>query len=282
MNKRSLVELTKYSHVDAQLDLLNGLNQGKDVIGQSDLKPDSSQTNEREFSGSLKIPEMLLILDTETTGLDSDKDQCLEVGGVLFNVPNRSILAQQSFLMPVESNEAEFINHIPAHVSRIKQPFREALVYLESLIDISDVLVAHNAEFDRKWFGKNYLPSVQKPWLCSMEDISWPSERNLRFRPSVRDLALAYEIPVWSAHRALTDCIYLAEVFRRCSDLEDLLLKGLEPRKLMRAKVSFEQRHLAKEAGFRWNDLIPGAWSRRLSAREASNLKFPVIVESSP
>ena len=92
----------------------------------------------------------------------------------------------------------------------------------------------------------------------------------------MRDLALAYEIPVWAAHRALTDCIYLAEVFRRCDDLEGLLRLGLEPRQLMRARVSYDDRHLAKEAGFRWNDPVKGAWCRRLSEREAAALDFPV------
>ena len=45
----------------------------------------------------------------------------------------------------------------------------------------------------------------------------------------------------------------------------------------MRAQVSFEQRHLAREAGFRWNDPVAGAWTRRLSAREAQALDFPVV-----
>ena len=45
----------------------------------------------------------------------------------------------------------------------------------------------------------------------------------------------------------------------------------------MRALVSYDERHLAKEAGFRWNDPIRGAWTRRLSQREIDNLSFPVL-----
>ncbi len=109
-----------------------------------------------------------------------------------------------------------------------------------------------------------------------MEDISWPKELHLKPRPSVRDLALAYEIPVWSAHRALTDCIYLAEVLRRCPDLEILLEQGLEPKRLMRALVTYEERNLAKQAGFRWNEPVRGAWTRRISDREITSLPFEV------
>ena len=234
-------------------------------------------------SNSLPVPNSLLIIDTETSGLEPEQDHCLEVGSILFSVPERAVLAQQSFLLPVTSNAAEPINRIPASVTRLPQPWRQALDYLASLIDSADVLVAHNAAFDRQWFGRGSLPAVQQPWLCTMEDIRWPAERQLRSRPSVRDLALAYEIPVWAAHRALSDCTYLAEVFRRCENLEDLLMKGLEPRRLMRAQVSYDNRQLAKDAGFRWNDPVKGAWTRRLSEREASELAFSVVaVETLP
>jgi DNA polymerase-3 subunit epsilon len=84
-------------------------------------------------------------------------------------------------------------------------------------------------------------------------------------------------VPVWAAHRALTDCTYLAQVFERCGDLDALLLEGLEPRQLYRACLSYAERHQAREAGFRWNDPVAGAWSRRLSERELESLPFAVI-----
>ena len=221
-------------------------------------------------------PKNILILDTETTGLDSENDDCLEVGSILFNVKTRSVLAQQSFLLPVEKNNAEKINNIPAEITRLPQPLFEAIKYFESLVEVSDAIVAHNAEFDKKWFGLNKLPQIEKYWICSMDDITWPADRQLKTRPSVRDLALAYGVPVWNAHRALTDCIYLAEVFKRCSELEKLLIRALEPKVLFRAEITYEERHLAKNAGFRWNDPIKGAWSRKMSRREMARLEFPV------
>ena len=223
-------------------------------------------------------PTSLLILDTETSGLDPAAHACLELGAILFDVASRSVLAQQSFLLPVDTNAAEAINRIPAAVTRLPQPWSEGLRWFQHLVEAADVLVAHNAAFDRQWFGRGALPPLERPWLCSMEDIRWPADRQLRSRPSVRDLALAYGVPVWAAHRALTDCIYLAEVFARCDDLETLLKRGLEPRRLVRARVSYEERHQAKEAGFRWNDPIKGAWTRRLSERECAELTFPVVV----
>ena len=78
-----------------------------------------------------------------------------------------------------------------------------------------------------------------------------------------------------AAHRALTDCIYIAQVFERCDDLEALLLEALEPRQLYQAQVSYAQRQLAKDAGFRWNEPIKGAWTRRLSQRQLQTLELP-------
>ncbi len=221
-------------------------------------------------------PEMLLILDTETTGLDPREDKCLEVGAILFHVQSRSVIAQNSFLIPVSSNSAEQINSIPPQITQLPQPWKEGLKYFEALLDSADCVLAHNAEFDKNWFGIAPLPEVFKPWICSMDDIEWSPNLQLKGRPSVKDLALAHEVPVWSAHRALTDCIYLAEVLRRCKDLETLLIHALQPKRLIKAMVSYEERHLAKNAGFRWNEPIRGAWTRRLSEREISKLSFPV------
>ncbi|MGA0385425.1 MAG: 3'-5' exonuclease [Vulcanococcus sp.] len=222
-------------------------------------------------------PELLLILDTETTGLSPAEHRCIEVGAVLFSVPDRSVLSQVSFLMPCTSNAAEAVNGIAPALTQRPQPWQAGLACFEAMVEAADVLLAHNAAFDQQWFGLGSLPALSKPWLCSMEDIRWPQERQLRSTPSVRDLALAYGVPVWAAHRALTDCIYLAQVFERCEDLEDLLLQAMEPRRLYRARLSYEERHKAREAGFRWNQPVSGAWSRRLSDREVALLPFPVV-----
>ncbi len=259
-------------HLEVPSVFLNDAQESKQISVPTTTVVEESHGN---LSGK---PNNILILDTETTGLDPNKSLCMEVGVILFNVSNRSVLSQQSFLLPVETNEAEDINNIPAEITRLNQPWKEGIKFFEALLDQCDAVVAHNASFDRQWFGKGLLPAINKPWICTMEDISWPAKKRLSKRPSVRDLAIAYGIPVWNAHRALTDCIYLAEVLLRCDDLEELLTLGLEPRRLMKAEVSYERRHLAKEAGFRWNDPIKGAWTRRLSEREALELEFKVAL----
>ena len=222
--------------------------------------------------------EKILIIDTETTGLDENKDEVIEIGCILFHVSSRSVLSQVSFLFPVRNNEAEYVNGISAEVTNIDQPWQDGLNFFLKLVDYSDLIVAHNVEFDRKWFGKGRLPKLEKNWICSLEDINWTFQKSLKSRPSVTDLALSFSIPVWNLHRALSDCFYISEVFKKCDNLEELLLKATEPRFLYKALVSYEERYLAKNAGFRWNTPVEGSWSKKLTAEEASNLDFKVKI----
>lgn len=231
-------------------------------------------THEQPGAG---LPQRLLIVDTETTGLEPGAGECIEVGAILFAVAPRSVLAQVSFLLPCATNPCEAINGIPAAVSRLPQPWEPLRDAFEVLVAAADAVVAHNAGFDRQWFGHGSLAAIDKPWICSMDDIRWPADLNLRSQPSLRDLALAHGIPVWAAHRALTDCTYLAQVFERRPDLEQLLQVALEPRRLYKARVSYDERHRARQAGFRWNEPVKGAWTRRLSEREVAALPFAVV-----
>ena len=252
-----------------QSDLLSLVAQPKQVVA-CDPSPAKRDPQPRS------APINLLILDTETTGLEPVSAQCIEVGAVLFHVPSRSVLSQVSFLLPAAANPAEHVNGIAAEVTRLTQPWQAGLQHFLALLADADAVLAHNAAFDAKWFGLGPLPPIDKPWICSMDDIEWPPERHLRTAPSVRDLALSYGVPVWAAHRALTDCTYLVQVLVRCTNLEGLLAAAMEPKLLYRANLPYAERHKAKQAGFRWNEPVRGAWSRRLSERQAQALAFEV------
>ncbi len=228
------------------------------------------------------VPTTLLILDLETTGLNPMEDHCIEFGAVLFSVPLRTTLGQVSTLFPVAKNPVERINGIAVAASHHPQPWQEALSLCGSMAKTADMAVSHNVAFDRPWFGRPPLPPLPLPWLCTCDDILWPSHLNLKPKPSLQDLALAHGIPVWATHRALTDCTYLAQVLARCADLEGLLLEAQQPRRLYKAKVSYGQRNLAKAAGFHWNSLVPQAWSRRLSASQLERISFPIELVDEP
>ena len=258
-----------------QLEFLNNEIKNTDLELKKTLNQSISNS---KVKNQTKHIEKILILDTETTGLDENKDEIIEIGCILFHVTSKSVLSQVSFLLPVSSNEAEHVNGISAVVSNIEQPWEEGLHFFLKLVDFSDLIVAHNVEFDKKWFGKGRLPKLEKKWICSLDDINWSFQKNLKNRPSVTDLALSFSIPVWNLHRALSDCFYISEVFKKCENLEELLMKATEPRFLYKALVSYPERSLAKKAGFRWNNPAEGAWARKLTVEEANSLDFKVQI----
>ena len=252
----------------------------KKEINQPDFLQNQINNNlhEKNVNNQNNKIEKILILDTETTGLDENKNEVIEIGCILFHVSSKSVLTQLSFLFPVSNNDAEHINGISPEVANVDQPWEEGLNFFLKLVDSTDLIVAHNVEFDRKWFGKGKLPKLSKKWICSLEDINWSFQKSLKKRPSVTDLALSFSIPVWNLHRALSDCFYISEVFKKCENLESVLLKATEPRFLYKALVSYDQRFLAKNAGFTWNSHVEAAWSKKLTIEEAKQLDFKVEI----
>lgn len=222
--------------------------------------------------------DKILIIDTETTGLDpEDGSVVIEVGAILFDVEFRDVISQVSFLLPACSNLARHINGIDPDLANkgllVMDPMLNAFY---AMARDADYAVAHNAAFDSKWFGSDgSLCALGLKWICTMDDVHWPKNTK-KGRPSVVSLALDYGVPVWSAHRALTDCLYLAEVMRREPRLRSLLVEALEPKKVFVSTLPYERRQECKDAGFTWNQIVPKAWARKMRPSEAEALPFAV------
>ena len=225
---------------------------------------------------------LLLILDFETTGSSPDTAQPIELGGILYSVEEQSTLAQASTLIPAPSNPCQNINRISAGASQAAEEiYRATLQLLEQWIERADYLVAHNAGFDRRWLGTHGMPAAETPWLCTMEDFVWPAAA--KQRSSLVNLALEHGIGVSSAHRALTDCQLIAALFDRMEDLPTMvqaaIARSRSPKCTVIAQVSYGERGLAKESGFRW-DRHNRVWSRVFKACDVDpeGFAFPVTV----
>ena len=224
----------------------------------------------------------LLIIDTETTGLEPDQHQVIELGAILYSVDHQTPLHQLSTLIFAPDNPQEQRNRIPSSVlpyisDSIQTRFLR--MFME-MVGEADFAVAHNAEFDRQWFNDNPLPVLYKDmkpmqWLCTMTDFSFPQQN--RSNDSLVNLALSHGIGVSSAHRALTDCQLIATLFDRMDNLESMITHALRPKALYKAEVSFAEKDLAKEAGFQWNTVIPKAWTKKMVEEDIADLPFQVV-----
>jgi DNA polymerase-3 subunit epsilon len=71
----------------------------KKELNQLDILQDQviSYPSEDSVANQNKKIEKILILDTETTGLDENKDEVIEIGCILFDVSFKCVLSQVSF-----------------------------------------------------------------------------------------------------------------------------------------------------------------------------------------
>lgn len=216
---------------------------------------------------------LLSISDTETTGLDPNKESIIEIAVILYSTTYRCIVEQYSTLIPREYNSAEFANNISAFSTRQANP---NFLLLQSLIDRSDYTIFHNAKFDVGFINNFSKLDLTKPVICSMDQIRFSKSRPKTKK--LTEIAIEHDIPVWKPHRALTDCSLLANIFSTYSteELESLILDAVSDKYLY---VSLEPvpGALSKEAGFSFNKDVFKRWSKYITERESNNFPFKVV-----
>lgn len=231
----------------------------------------------------------LLVTDVESGGLEVE-DGCIEVAAMVYDTRFGPVESFSS-LIRAEKNGAEHINRIP--IAALAEAPEAARVWerVEELWETCDALVAHRAEFDRKFITPGLKSVSSHPgidgavWVCTKVDVDWPGGHR---GDSLVQLALAYGLGVASAHRAMTDVDHIARIFTRVAenhDLEAILRRAMRPKKKYIALVSYDMNQLAKDAGFMWNDYSkPGhnkeyptkSWYRAMPPQDAGALSFRV------
>lgn len=162
----------------------------------------------------------ILILDTETTGLEPSKGaRLIEIGALLYSVTHQVTLQTFSTFLPTAVNEAEHINHIKPEWTRSGYDIVPAFDMLEGMANMADFIVAHNAAFDKKFMQLAEMSDsfYAKRWICTKENFTWPV-RLPRMR--LEDICHAMGVSYVGAHRALTDVQFLADCFSKIEDLE--------------------------------------------------------------
>lgn len=218
----------------------------------------------------------LLIVDTETTGLDSKVDQIVEIGAVLYSVEAHTTVLQMSTLVPARANPAEKINRIPERALALFSGIPTyASTMLRAMAGVADVFVAHNYEFDRGFLTAMDLELwSSRPWIDTRGEFPWKEGKP---GDSLVNLVLAHGLGIGQAHRALTDCQMIARLFDLYpeEELQAGLHHALLPRSVYLSLTSFDEKHLCKEAGFQWNPEKKG-WFKKLTEAEAEALPFKV------
>ena len=160
---------------------------------------------------------LAIYIDLETTGLDPSTDEIIEIGMVPFQYsPDGRIflISDKTFSALREPSDA-----IPEEITKITGITQEMVkgkhidpADVERFAADADLIIAHNAGFDRKFLEKFAPAFERKPWACSMAQIPWKEEGFDGTRLS--HIAAGYGF-FYDAHRATTDCFAGVEVLCR-------------------------------------------------------------------
>jgi DNA polymerase III subunit epsilon len=177
----------------------------------------------------MAVYQSFVAFDTETTGLDSGRDQIVELAGLKFDLEEidgklypRVIGRFEEFVNPgmYIPEEASKINGITDAMVADARPIQEVLPDFIRFCGQSTVLVAHNAPFDigflRAAIDKHKLSPLKNPILDSLRI----SRKIMNEAPShqLGELAkrlrreLKLQLNSDQLHRALYDCEVLAQV----------------------------------------------------------------------
>jgi DNA polymerase III subunit epsilon len=203
-----------------------------------------------------------ILLDVETTGLDQQKDEIIELGMVKFDyLPDGRIAS----LRDVYASFNEPSEPIPLEVTALTGITDEMVAAQRiddsaviSFVDDAVIVIAHNASFDRK-FVERYWPIFQrKAWGCSATEVEW---RKHGFEGSRLGYLLNGAGFFHQAHRAVDDCHALLEILALelpttgTSALAVLLEKARKKTMRVWAEQSpFDLKDSLKRRGYRWSD----------------------------
>jgi len=222
---------------------------------------------------------MIVIVDTETTGLDHSQGHMIELAMARYDDEESCLIDCDSCLIGVSNNKTIHINGIrEATMRKWSTTFDQSASSLKMAVGSARCLVAHNASFDKKWLPSN-LPV---PWVCSMRDIEWPAPRELIGSGSLEKLALAHGLGVLPGHRAIHDVLTLVRVFDRAAQMgapaKMLIDRALRPASFWRSRAAFVDNAAVKAAGFTWHTGLKIWWRKvaDVDVGQLDDLSFPI------
>jgi DNA polymerase-3 subunit epsilon len=203
-----------------------------------------------------------LILDTETTGLNHRKDEIIEIGMVAFSYDESGAIGD---VTGIYGGLRQPGLSIPAEITRLTgitdemvagQTIDMDAVY--SLVAPADLVIAHNARFDRPFCEAFSAMFEDKAWACSNAEIDWAARG---FEGTKLGYLIGQAGFFHDGHRAVDDCFALLEVLDRngqepvSSPFAELYRASQKSRVRIFAEHSpFDMKDHLKARGYRWSD----------------------------
>jgi len=221
----------------------------------------------------------VIVLDTETTGLDHNRDRIIELAMLRFawnpgsGLPEGAVqvfdqLEDPGFPIPEEAKRVTGISDADVAGKRIDD------AAVAAFLQGADLVIAHNAGFDRPFAERRIAAFADVAWGCSFADVDWKrlDESSAKLETLALSLGLFYD-----AHRAETDCHALLRVLLEpraqvdgANALSLLVQQSQGPSfRLQALGAPFEAKDLLKGRNYRWN-ADQKVWGTGISGGEAA------------
>ncbi len=167
------------------------------------------------------LPTSFIAVDTETTGLDFDLCNIIEIGAV--KVDNGEITDSFKSLIKVDEKLSPFIVHLTGITDEmlVDAPSRnEVMADFDSFVGDS-ILLAHNASFDMNFLYTAYERALGKPLRNDYVDTLRVARRalpQLQHR-TLPDLCETFEVVNEGEHRAYGDALATVQCYLRMRDI---------------------------------------------------------------
>ena len=208
------------------------------------------------------FPRIGVIVDTETTGLSHRTDEVIEIGAVSFTFNDAGEFGD---VIGIYGGLQQPSLPIPAAITKLTG-ISDAMVVgqsidqrqLDLVVGPADLVIAHNAGFDRPFCEKLSGTFGAKAWACSVSEVDWPARG---FEGSKLGYLIGQSGYFHDGHRAVDDCFALLEVLMRApvpsseTPFAELYQASLRARARIFAENSpFDMKDKLKARGYRWAD----------------------------
>lgn len=203
-----------------------------------------------------------VILDTETTGLNRRNEDIIEIGLIAFTFDERGGIGD---VTGVYGGLQQPGKTIPPEITKLTgitdEMVSEQLIDMQAvraLVAPADLIIAHNAGFDRPFCEAFSSAFSDKAWACSNSEIDWSARG---FEGTKLGYLIGQAGYFHDGHRAVDDCFALLEVldpktgFTSSTPFAELYLNSQKSRVRIFAENSpFDLKDHLKARGYRWSD----------------------------
>lgn len=203
-----------------------------------------------------------VILDTETTGLNYRNEEIIEIGLIAFTFNERGEVGD---VTGVYGGLQQPNKSIPAEITKLTGITDDMVSgqmidmrAVRALVAPADLIIAHNAGFDRPFCEVFSSAFSDKAWACSNAEIDWSTRG---FEGTKLGYLIGQAGYFHEGHRAVDDCFALLEVLDRKTDRDALTPFAELYRNSQKSRIRifaenspFDLKDHLKARGYRWSD----------------------------